>query len=57
MKKKSKLLYIVYWYNATGYTEYVEAYTNELAAQLACDKYQSTHKDITYATDYIELIK
>jgi len=57
MKKKSKLLYIVYWYDDTGYTEYVEAYTNELDAQYACDKYQATHENITYATDYIELIK
>lgn len=55
MKKK---LWVVYWSDSSGYTEFVELWSTELKAQIAAEKYQKSHGDtIIYTFEEIELIK
>lgn len=57
MKIKGKF-WIVYWVDATGYTEFVELWTTEHLASEAAEKYQVSHEgEIKFYCDYIELIK
>ena len=56
MKKK---LWIVYWWDDTGYVEFTELWSTENQAQLASEKYQESWKNsgkyFTY--EEIELMK
>jgi hypothetical protein len=55
MKKK---LWIVYWSDSSGYTEFVELWTTESQAQTAAEKYQESHAGIlTYTYEEIEVMK
>jgi hypothetical protein len=56
---KQKQLYIVYWYDTTGYTEFIELWSTELQAEIAANKYQDSWKDSnkTFVFEAIELIK
>jgi len=55
MKKK---LWIVYWSDSSGYTEFVELWTTEHQAQIAAEKYQDwSNNAITYTYEEIELMK
>lgn len=55
MKKK---LWIVYWSDSSGYTEFVELWSTEHQAQIAAEKYQDSHEGrLVYTYEEIELIK
>jgi hypothetical protein len=58
MKKKQKKLWIVYWSDSSGYTEFVELWSTEHLAQIAAEKYQDSHGGaLLYTYEEIELMK